>query len=71
VPNGILNHNGENTIVVAIWAMENTAISPKLSLRVDNIYDSAIGLVKTNNPVWSPKGREVLQTQGSGKEHGI
>ncbi|KAJ7231397.1 glycoside hydrolase family 35 protein [Mycena haematopus] len=57
VPEGILDYHGENTVTVALWSMEQEPISPSLRLVVDGIYDSALGVVQTNNPRWSNKGR--------------
>ncbi|KAF7375372.1 hypothetical protein MSAN_00424700 [Mycena sanguinolenta] len=59
VPEGILNYHGENTVAVALWSMEAEPISPSLRLVVDGIYDSALGMVHTNNPRWSSEGRLV------------
>ncbi|CAE6463948.1 unnamed protein product [Rhizoctonia solani] len=40
VPEGILNHRGENTVAVAIWSMENTRLAPSLKLTIEGIFDS-------------------------------
>ncbi|KAG9092038.1 hypothetical protein FS749_016050 [Ceratobasidium sp. UAMH 11750] len=40
VPEGILNHRGQNTVAVAIWNMENVPLSPKLKLTIEGIFDS-------------------------------
>ncbi|KAI8986121.1 glycoside hydrolase superfamily [Trametes punicea] len=55
VPPGILDYNGKNTIAVALWAMNNTAVSPSLELVVDGILDGGVGPIATNNPEWSPR----------------
>ncbi|KAH9480337.1 putative beta-galactosidase C [Psilocybe cubensis] len=57
VHEGILDYQGENTVAVALWAMEpNTGISPNLQLTLDGVYDGGVNVV-TNNPKWSPQGR--------------
>jgi hypothetical protein len=58
VPQGILDYDGVNTVALALWAMESTRVAPRLALRVEGVYDSALGLVEPNNPVWSAAGRE-------------
>jgi len=59
VHEGILDYNGTNTVAVALWAMEpNVTISPQLELTVDGIFAGGVGNISTNNPVWSPVGRE-------------
>ncbi|CEL57170.1 hypothetical protein RSOLAG1IB_08403 [Rhizoctonia solani AG-1 IB] len=40
VPEGILNHHGENTVALAVWSMENTKLSPNLKLTIEGIFDS-------------------------------
>ncbi|ELU41238.1 glycoside hydrolase family 35 protein [Rhizoctonia solani AG-1 IA] len=40
VPEGILNHHGENTVALAIWSMENTQLSPNLKLTIEGVFDS-------------------------------
>ncbi|KAG8685190.1 hypothetical protein FRC11_010962, partial [Ceratobasidium sp. 423] len=40
IPEGILNHHGENTVAVAIWSMENIQLSPNLKLTIEGIFDS-------------------------------
>ncbi|KAH9919182.1 uncharacterized protein BXZ73DRAFT_105011 [Epithele typhae] len=35
VPQGILNYNGKNTVAIALWATNNTAVSPGLALEID------------------------------------
>ncbi|CAE6466068.1 unnamed protein product [Rhizoctonia solani] len=40
IPEGILNHHGENTVAVGIWSMENTQLSPNLKLTIEGIFDS-------------------------------
>lgn len=56
---GILNHQGENTVAVALWSMlPNETIAPKLQLRLDSVLEGGIGAVAKTNPGWSPNGRE-------------
>ncbi|KAI0040947.1 glycoside hydrolase family 35 protein [Auriscalpium vulgare] len=57
VHEGILNYQGENTVAVALWAMESVAISPTLDLTIDTVLQGGVGGVTTNNPVWSSTGR--------------
>ncbi|KAF7311208.1 BetaGal-dom2 domain-containing protein [Mycena kentingensis (nom. inval.)] len=57
VHQGILDYAGENTVAVALWAMESVQISPKLRLVVDGVFDSAMPKILTDNPRWSPVGR--------------
>jgi len=53
VHQGILNYDGENTVAVALWAMESgVAICPDLQLTLDGVYDGGIGNVTTDNPGW-------------------
>ncbi|KAI0632367.1 glycoside hydrolase superfamily [Trametes polyzona] len=54
VPVGIVDPNGNNTVAVALWALENSAVSPSLELVVD-VLDGGVGHVATNNPEWSPR----------------
>jgi len=58
VHEGILNYNGKNTVAVALWAMENTTVSPSLQLAIDKVVDGGVGNVRTDNPPWSKVGRE-------------
>ncbi|KAJ8517999.1 hypothetical protein ONZ45_g4873 [Pleurotus djamor] len=56
VHEGILNYRGENTIAVALWAMEpNVRISPELHLRLDGVLEGGVGSVSMNNPHWSQR----------------
>ncbi|KAM5541250.1 hypothetical protein V8D89_005179 [Ganoderma adspersum] len=55
VPPGILDYNGKNTVAVALWALDNTAVSPSLELVIDGVLDGGVGPVSTNNPVWEPR----------------
>ncbi|KAK7688664.1 hypothetical protein QCA50_008202 [Cerrena zonata] len=55
VPPGILDYSGTNTIAVALWALEEVAVSPSLELVIDNILDGGIGPVAVNNPTWAPR----------------
>ncbi|CCM02296.1 uncharacterized protein FIBRA_04385 [Fibroporia radiculosa] len=56
VPQGILNYQGLNTVAVAIWALEDTPVSPTLALVVDNVMEGGVGPIAINNPAWSPRG---------------
>jgi hypothetical protein len=53
-----LNYNGVNTVVVAVWAMEERTVSPRLRLEIDGVYDGGVK-VTSSNPVWSGEGREA------------
>ncbi|KAI0632368.1 glycoside hydrolase superfamily [Trametes polyzona] len=55
VPVGILDPNGKNTVAVALWALENSKVSPSLELVVDAVLDGGVGRVATNNPKWSAR----------------
>ncbi|KAL1751658.1 glycoside hydrolase family 35 protein [Schizophyllum commune] len=59
VHEGILDYRGSNTVAVALWAMENESVGPKLNLVVDGHVEGGVGKVATNNPAWSPQGREA------------
>ncbi|KAM5536271.1 hypothetical protein V8D89_010048 [Ganoderma adspersum] len=55
VPPGILDYNGKNTVAVALWALDNTAVSPSLELAIDGVLDGGVGPIATNNPVWEAR----------------
>ncbi|KAG0700935.1 glycoside hydrolase family 35 protein [Suillus ampliporus] len=57
VHQGILDYSGTNTVAVALWAMEPTAVTPTLQLTVGNVYEGGVGSIQINNPPWSPEGR--------------
>ncbi|KAK0504453.1 glycoside hydrolase family 35 protein [Armillaria luteobubalina] len=58
VQEGILDYHGENTVAVALWAMEEgIPITPLLRLAIDGVFDGGVGQIATNNPSWSPRGR--------------
>jgi len=59
VHQGILDYNGTNTVAIALWAMEAAPITPTLALTVDAILQGGVGPIISNNPPWSPRGREV------------
>ncbi|KAJ7133272.1 glycoside hydrolase family 35 protein, partial [Mycena epipterygia] len=59
VPQGILDYQGENTVAVALWSMEDAPVSPRLRLVVDGVFDSALGKISSDNPCWSGEGREL------------
>ena len=44
-----------STVAVALWALEDTAVSPSLDLVLDGVLDGGVGPVATNNPKWSPR----------------
>ncbi|KAI6030502.1 glycoside hydrolase family 35 protein [Pisolithus orientalis] len=55
VHQGILDYNGINTVVVALWAMESIPISPTLKLTAKAVYEGGVGKIHTNNPAWSAR----------------
>ncbi|THU84979.1 glycoside hydrolase family 35 protein [Dendrothele bispora CBS 962.96] len=58
VHEGILDYRGLNTVAVALWSMTpNVTVAPKLTLQVDGMFQGGVN-VTTNNPSWSPDGRE-------------
>ncbi|KDQ50498.1 glycoside hydrolase family 35 protein [Jaapia argillacea MUCL 33604] len=57
VHEGILDYHGTNTVAVALWSMENVAISPSLELAVDAVFTGGVGGVVTDNPGWTSVGR--------------
>jgi len=47
-----------STVAVALWSMTpNVTVAPKLTLQVDGVFEGGVN-VSTNNPGWSPDGRE-------------
>ncbi|RDX44153.1 hypothetical protein OH76DRAFT_1487358 [Lentinus brumalis] len=55
VPPGILDYSGKNTVAVALWALEDTAVSPSLELSIDGALDGGVGPIATNNPGWASR----------------
>ncbi|KAI0359054.1 hypothetical protein OH77DRAFT_1518305 [Trametes cingulata] len=55
VPPGILDHHGTNTIAVALWALENTAVHPTLELVLEGVVEGGVGPIATNNPGWTAR----------------
>ncbi|KAI0738819.1 glycoside hydrolase superfamily [Daedaleopsis nitida] len=55
VPPGILKSNGKNTVAVALWATNNTAVSPTLELSIDQVLDGGVGPIASNNPAFTPR----------------
>ncbi|KAI0278189.1 glycoside hydrolase family 35 protein [Russula aff. rugulosa BPL654] len=58
VHQGILDYNGTNTVAVALWAMEAIPLTPTLELTLDTVLEGGVGPIISNNPAWSPEGRE-------------
>ncbi|TBU36471.1 glycoside hydrolase superfamily [Dichomitus squalens] len=52
VPQGILDYTGENWVAIALWALNDTAVSPTLQLAVDAIIEGGVGPIASKNPVW-------------------
>lgn len=42
-----------STVAVALWALNNTAVSPSLELAVDAVLDGGVGPIAINNPSYS------------------
>ncbi len=43
VPEGVLRYQGNNTLAIALWAMEpEIEILPRLSLAIRGIYDGGV-----------------------------
>ncbi|KAI0263999.1 glycoside hydrolase family 35 protein [Gloeopeniophorella convolvens] len=59
VHKGILVYNGLNTVAVALWVLEDVAVTPSLSLTIDTILVGGSGPVTYNNPGFSPQGRQT------------
>ncbi|KAI0352573.1 hypothetical protein OH77DRAFT_1523159 [Trametes cingulata] len=55
VHEGILDYHGTNTVAVALWALEDTPVSPTLELVVTEVLDGGVGPIHTNNPGWTPR----------------
>jgi len=55
VPQGILDYNGLNTVAVALWSLEDDAISPTLTLNVTDYIEGGVGPIALNNPAYSPR----------------
>lgn len=56
VHQGLLNYNGENTVAIALWALEeNTTVAPHLSLVFDDYIEGGVGPISINNPQWTPR----------------
>ncbi|KZV66862.1 glycoside hydrolase family 35 protein [Peniophora sp. CONT] len=53
VHEGILDYGGTNTVVVALWALEDQQVSPSLVLVVDKVFQGGVGRIATNNPTYS------------------
>ncbi|KAI0629927.1 glycoside hydrolase superfamily [Trametes polyzona] len=55
VPPGILDHHGSNTIAIALWVTEDTAVHPTLDLVLEGAVDGGVGPIATNNPGWTDR----------------
>ncbi|KAF9018457.1 glycoside hydrolase family 35 protein [Hymenopellis radicata] len=56
VHEGILDYRGENTVAVALWAMEeNVPVHPDLELVIDGVFDGGVGEIEVNNPAYVPR----------------
>lgn len=55
VHQGILDYGGKNTVALVLWATNNQAISPSLTLVADNIIEGGVGPIAMNNPGWLPR----------------
>ncbi|KAJ7208991.1 glycoside hydrolase superfamily [Mycena pura] len=53
VPAGILDYNGANTVVLAVWATsDDGAKITSFDLTVDSVVEGGTGPAATNNPSW-------------------
>ncbi|KAL8286247.1 hypothetical protein RQP46_004735 [Phenoliferia psychrophenolica] len=58
IPEGILDHRGNNTIGVLLWALGSEGASIKgLSITSGGVYAGGVGPVSSDNPSWSPRAR--------------
>ncbi|KAJ7895550.1 glycoside hydrolase superfamily [Mycena olivaceomarginata] len=56
VPAGILDYNGANTVVLAVWATsDGGARITSFELTVDSVFEGGTGPVATNNPSWEKR----------------
>ncbi|KAJ7173327.1 glycoside hydrolase superfamily [Mycena filopes] len=56
VPQGILDYNGGNTVVLAVWATgDEGAKIASFDLVVDSIFEGGVGPVTSNNPTWEKR----------------
>ncbi|KAJ7290717.1 glycoside hydrolase superfamily [Mycena rebaudengoi] len=56
VPAGILDYNGTNTVVLAVWATsDDGARITSFELTVDSIFEGGTGPVAMNNPSWEKR----------------
>ena len=44
-----------STVAVAVWALEDGAVSPTLELVVDDVIEGGVGPIAVDNPEWSPR----------------
>ena len=42
-----------STVAVALWALDDTAVSPQLKLEVDAVLEGGVGPIALNNPGWT------------------
>jgi hypothetical protein len=58
VHEGILDFHGPNTVAVVLWSMEaKLNILPKLSVRIEGIYEGGVGTISIENPKWEVRSR--------------
>ncbi|KAJ7018890.1 glycoside hydrolase superfamily [Mycena alexandri] len=56
VPAGILDYNGANTVVLAVWATSDDGASiTSFELTVDSVFEGGTGPVASNNPLWEAR----------------
>ncbi|KAK7008309.1 glycoside hydrolase family 35 protein [Favolaschia claudopus] len=56
VPQGILDYQGTNTVVLAVWATSDEGAQIKsFELTVDSVLEGGTGPVGTNNPAWEQR----------------
>ncbi|KAI0092324.1 glycoside hydrolase superfamily [Irpex rosettiformis] len=55
VPSGILDHNGKNTVALALWQLTPAAVSPQLKLVLDDAVQGGVGPIAVKNLGWTPR----------------
>ncbi|KAI1789921.1 glycoside hydrolase superfamily [Ganoderma leucocontextum] len=55
VPPGILDYDGNNTVAVALWVLQDVEVHPTLELELESVVEGGVGPIAINNPGWSPR----------------
>ena len=45
-------HRIHSTVVVTLWALNNTTVFLSLELVINGVLDGGVGPIATNNPIW-------------------